>query len=122
MIFPDGIKVYGDTSLRNKKCPVEDAELVTFINQIKKAERQRLLRLLQHLSFTITKTRPVAEAIVTAGGVSIKEINPSTMESKLVSRLYIVGELLDVDGYTGGYNLQAAFSTGYVAGKAAAKE
>lgn len=94
----------------------------TFINQITKAERQRLLRLLQHLSFTITKTRPVAEAIVTAGGVSIKEINPSTMESKLVSRLYIVGELLDVDGYTGGYNLQAAFSTGYVAGKAAAKE
>ena len=94
----------------------------TFINQITKGERQRLLKLLQHLSFTITKTRPVSEAIVTAGGVSIKEINPSTMESKLVGNLYVVGELLDVDGYTGGYNLQAAFSTGYVAGKAAAIE
>ena len=93
-----------------------------FINQITKAERQRMLQLLQHLTFTITRTRPVSEAIVTSGGVSIKDINPSTMESKLMPNLYFAGEVLDVDGYTGGYNLQAAFSTGYVAGKSAAAE
>ena len=93
-----------------------------FINQITKAERQRLLHLLQHFSLSITRTRPVSEAIVTAGGVNIKEVNPATMESKLVDNLYFAGEVLDVDGYTGGYNLQAAFSTGYAAGKAAAAE
>lgn len=93
-----------------------------FINQITKVERQRLLHLLQHFSLSITRTRPVSEAIVTAGGVNIKEVNPATMESKLVDNLYFAGEVLDVDGYTGGYNLQAAFSTGYAAGKAAAAE
>ena len=93
-----------------------------FINQITKSERQRMVQLLQHLTFTITRTRPVSEAIVTAGGVSIKDINPSTMESKLMANLYFAGEVLDIDGYTGGYNLQAAFSTGYVAGKSAAAE
>lgn len=93
-----------------------------FVNQITKQERQRLLYLLQHFSFSITNTRSVSEAIVTAGGVSIKEVNPSTMESKVVRNLYFAGELLDVDGYTGGYNLQAAFSTGYVAGKQASAE
>ena len=91
-----------------------------FINQITKVERQRMLHLLQHFSLSITRTRPVSEAIVTAGGVSIKEVNPATMESKLVDNLYFAGEVLDIDGYTGGYNLQAAFSTGYAAGKAAA--
>lgn len=89
-----------------------------FVNQITKSERARLLKQLQHLTFTIQRTRPVSEAIVTAGGVSTKEINPATMESKLIKNLYFAGEVIDIDGYTGGYNLQAAFSTGYVAGKA----
>ena len=63
----------------------------------------------------------MAEAIVTAGGVSLKEIDPKTMESKLVKGLFIAGEVMDIDGYTGGYNLQAAFSTGYAAGTFAAQ-
>ncbi|MDR3563914.1 MAG: NAD(P)/FAD-dependent oxidoreductase, partial [Negativicutes bacterium] len=90
------------------------------VHQITKEERGRLLHLLQHLSFTITATRPIGEAIVTAGGVHTKEINPKTMESRLVPGLYFAGEVIDIDGYTGGFNLQAAFSTGFVAGRAAA--
>ena len=65
---------------------------------------------------TIKKFRPIDEAIVTAGGINIKEINSTTMESKIVSGLYFAGEIIDVDAYTGGFNLQIAFSTGYVAG------
>ncbi|MDR1774097.1 MAG: NAD(P)/FAD-dependent oxidoreductase, partial [Clostridioides sp.] len=64
----------------------------------------------------VTKLRPIEEAIVTSGGIKIKEINPSTMESKLVKNMYFSGEVIDVDGYTGGFNLQIAFSTGYLAG------
>lgn len=90
------------------------------VNQISKEERRRLVETLKGLSVSITGTRPLAEAIVTAGGVSIKEINPKTMHSKLWQGLYFAGEVIDIDGYTGGYNLQAAFSTGYVAGTAAA--
>lgn len=86
------------------------------INQVTREERLRLAEVITHLTLTVTKPRPLAEAIVTAGGVSTKEINPKTMESKLVSGLYFAGEVIDVDGYTGGYNLQAAFSTGYAAG------
>ncbi len=78
------------------------------------------MQLLKRLEITITATRPIGEAIVTAGGVDVKEINPKTMESRLVKGLYFAGEILDVDGYTGGFNLQAAFSTGYLAGRAAA--
>lgn len=91
------------------------------VNQITKQERLRLLQQIKHLAFTITQTRPVSEAIVTAGGVHIKEINPSTMESKVVPGIYFAGEVIDVDGYTGGFNLQAAFSTGYVAGRHAGR-
>ena len=87
------------------------------VNQITKKERQRMVDLLTGLTFVITKTRPISEAIVTSGGVSIKEINPKTMESKLINGLYFAGEVIDIDGFTGGYNLQAAFSTGYVAGQ-----
>lgn len=65
---------------------------------------------------TVDKARPIAEAIVTAGGVHVKEVSPQTMESKLVAGLCFTGEILDIDGYTGGFNLQAAFSTGYLAG------
>ena len=92
------------------------------INQVSKEERARLVYNLKNLSFPITGTRPLAEAIVTAGGVSTKEINPKTFESKIVKKLYFAGEVIDVDGYTGGYNLQAAFSSGYAAGYAAAQD
>jgi len=78
-----------------------------------------MVETIRRLKFTVTKTRPLSEAVVTAGGVSIKEINAGTMESKLIKGLYFAGEVIDIDGYTGGFNLQAAFSTGYVAGKSA---
>ena len=86
------------------------------VHQITVEERHRLVDTLQALTLTITRTRPIAEAIVTVGGVSVKEINPKTMESKLVAGLYFAGEVVDVDAYTGGYNLQAAFSMGAAAG------
>lgn len=91
-------------------------------HQITREERRNLVKLLKTFPFTVIATRPVAEAIVTAGGVNVKEINPRTMESRLVKGLYFAGEVIDVDGYTGGFNLQAAFSTGYVAGKYAAEK
>ncbi len=90
------------------------------VNEITKEERRRLLMLLKDLSFTITGTRPVNEAIITSGGVKCSEINPSTMESKLCSGLYFAGEVIDVDAYTGGFNLQIAFSTAVKAAKSAA--
>lgn len=93
-----------------------------FVHQITKVERARLQEQITNLTFTITGTRPVSEAIVTAGGIHVKEINPKTMESKLVEGLYFAGEVIDIDGYTGGFNLQAAFSTGYVAGQNAAEK
>ena len=86
------------------------------VNEIKKEERYRLIELIKNLELTIDKTRPIEEGIVTSGGVNIKEINPSTMESKLVKNLYFAGEIIDVDAYTGGFNLQIAYSTGYTAG------
>ena len=93
-----------------------------YVNQISKEERERLVDLLQNLVMTVTKTRPLSEAIVTAGGISTKEINPKTMESKLIKDLYCVGEVVDVDAFTGGYNLQAAFSMGFVAGENASQD
>ena len=74
------------------------------------------MQLLKNLTITIKDFRSIDEAIVTGGGVAINEINPKTMESKLVSGLYFAGEVIDVDAYTGGFNLQIAFSTGYAAG------
>lgn len=91
-----------------------------FVHQITKQERMDLLKTLQALKLTVSGPRSLAEAIVTAGGVSLKEVDPRTMESKLLPGLYFAGEVLDIDGFTGGYNLQAAFSTGYVAGESAA--
>ena len=84
--------------------------------QISKVQRAELVKLLKNFRMTVTDFRPVEEAIVTSGGVSVKEINPKTMESKIVSGLFFAGEVIDVDGYTGGFNLQIAFSTGYAAG------
>ncbi len=89
-------------------------------SRISREERGRLVKRLKALSMTVIATRTVAEAIVTAGGVDVKEVNPRTMESKLIRGLFFAGEVLDIDGYTGGFNLQAAFSTGYAAGKYAA--
>lgn len=86
------------------------------VNEITKEERIKLCSLLKQLEFTIKNTRPVEEGIITAGGINIKEINPSTMESKINSNLYFAGEIIDVDGYTGGFNLQIAYSTGFTAG------
>lgn len=88
-------------------------------HQITAEERDGLLRLLKCLTFNITGPLPLNAAIVTAGGVSLKEVDPRTMESRLVPGLYLCGEVLDLDADTGGYNLQAAFSTGYVAGESA---
>lgn len=90
------------------------------VNEITKAQRMTLVGLLKELTLTVTGTRGFTEAIITQGGVSVKEINPSTMESKLVSGLYFAGEVLDVDALTGGFNLQVAWSTGYAAGVHAA--
>lgn len=87
------------------------------VDEITAAERRRLVENLRGMLLTVTKTRPISEAIVTSGGISLKEINPKTMESKVIKNLYIVGEVLDIDGFTGGYNLQAAWSTGNAAGK-----
>lgn len=86
------------------------------VNQITKDERHKLVSLLKNLEINIAGSRPIDEAIVTAGGVCTDEINPSTMESKLVKGLYFAGEIVDVDAYTGGFNLTIAFSTGYLAG------
>lgn len=87
------------------------------VSSVTKQERESLLKAMKELTLDITGTRPIEEAIVTAGGVDTKEINPSTMESKLVKGLYFAGEMIDVDAYTGGYNLQIAFSTGHLAGE-----
>lgn len=85
-------------------------------SQITAEERKRILLTLKNLVFSVKKLRPIQEAIVTSGGVNVKEINPKTMESKLIKGLFFAGELIDVDAYTGGFNLQIAFSTGYCAG------
>ena len=87
------------------------------VNEITKQERLNLVKLIKQIEFSIKGTRPIEEGIITSGGINIKEINPSTMESKLVKGLYFAGEIIDVDAYTGGFNLQIAYSTGYTAGK-----
>lgn len=86
------------------------------VNEIKKEERRSLVKLLKNFEVTIKGFRPIDEAIITSGGINIKEINPKTMESKIVNGLYFAGEIIDVDSYTGGFNLQIAYSTGYTAG------
>ncbi|NLJ95705.1 MAG: NAD(P)/FAD-dependent oxidoreductase [Clostridiales bacterium] len=90
------------------------------VNSITKEERLGLVNLLKNFTFNITKLAPYNQAVITKGGVNIKEINPSTMESKLIKNMYFAGEVLDLDALTGGFNLQIAWSTGYLAGKSAA--
>ena len=92
------------------------------VRDITKAERLTLVSLLKNLTLEICGTRPIEEAIITSGGISVKEINPKTMESKIVPGLYFAGEVIDVDAYTGGFNLQIAYSTGHLAGESAGKE
>ena len=86
------------------------------VNSITRSERRELVRLFKAFPVSVTGPRPIDEAIVTAGGVSTKELNPRTMESKLIKGLFFAGEVMDLDGYTGGFNLQIAWATGYVAG------
>lgn len=86
------------------------------VNQINKEERKKLIVLLKHFEIKLKKFRPIEEAIITSGGINIKEINPKTMESKIIKGLFFAGEIMDLDAYTGGFNLQIAYSTGYVAG------
>ena len=90
------------------------------VDDITREERERFCKLLKALPLTVRGTHPIDEAIITRGGVNVKEINPSTMESKLVKGLYFAGEVIDTDAQTGGYNLQIAYSTGYLAGLCAA--
>ena len=90
------------------------------INQITREQRNKLVEILKGLELTVTGFRPIDEAIITKGGITLSEVNPKTMESKLVKGLYFAGEVLDVDAFTGGFNLQIAFSTGYAAGESVA--
>lgn len=94
----------------------------TPVNSVTREQRKRLLSLLKRFDIPVSGTRPVTEAIVTSGGISVKEINPKTMESKFVKQLYFAGEILDADAYTGGYNLQIAWATGKAAGESAGRE
>lgn len=87
------------------------------VNEITKEERKRLVKILKGMELVISGFRPIDEAIITAGGINLKEINPKTMESKIVKNLYFAGEVIDVDALTGGFNLQIAYSTGFTAGK-----
>lgn len=86
------------------------------VNEISKLERKNIVKILKNFELIVSGFRPIGEAIITRGGINIKEINPKTMESKIVSGLYFAGEIIDVDSYTGGFNLQIAYSTGYTAG------
>ena len=94
----------------------------TKVNQITKEQRARLVSLLKCLELTVTDYRPIDEAVITSGGVRVSEIDPKTMRSKLLAGLYFAGEVIDVDAYTGGFNLQIAFSTGHLAGESAAED
>ena len=91
------------------------------VNSVTREERRAILDSLKGFKIPLSGLRPIEEAIVTSGGVDVKEIKPGTMESKLSAGLYFAGEVIDVDAYTGGFNLQIAFSTGYLAGKSAAE-
>ena len=86
------------------------------VNAITKEERKAIIENLKSFEISLKGFRPIEEAIITSGGIEVKEISPKTMESKLVDGLYFAGEIIDVDAYTGGFNLQIAFSTGYLAG------
>jgi predicted Rossmann fold flavoprotein len=98
-----------------------DIPAQTKVHSVTRQQRRALLELLKGFSITLTGPRPVEEAIITSGGVKVGEVDPRTMESKLVPGLFFAGEILDVDAYTGGFNLQIAWATGHAAGLAAAQ-
>jgi len=95
---------------------IADIPAHTKAREITKAQRRTLLETIKRLTLTPKRLRPIEEAVVTAGGVKVSEVDPKTMQSKLLPGLYFAGEILDVDAYTGGFNLQIAFSTGHAAG------
>ncbi|WP_195939908.1 NAD(P)/FAD-dependent oxidoreductase [Romboutsia sp. 1001713B170131_170501_G6] len=109
-----------DDLLPKKLIPViiklSDIDENTVVHQISREQRKALVHLLKNINLTVKRYRPIEEAIITSGGVKVGEINASTMESKLIDGLFFAGEVIDVDAYTGGFNLQIAFSTGYLAG------
>ncbi len=117
-IFNDALRLWLPAEIIPLALPQLHIEYYKRLNQIKGDERRRLRDWLKGVRFTLTGTHDWNEAIVTQGGVALGEVNPKTMESRLVKGLYIVGELLDLDADTGGYNLQIAFSTGHAAGEA----
>jgi hypothetical protein len=104
--------------LFERRCAIEPGKRCS---KISREERKRIVLGFSDFRITITKPRPIEEATITRGGVSLEEINPQTMESRIVHGLFFCGEMIDVDGMTGGFNLQAAFSTGYLAGESAAQ-
>jgi predicted Rossmann fold flavoprotein len=120
-IFNDALRLWLPAELIPLALPQLHIEYYKRLHQINGDERRRLGRWLKAVPFTLTGTHGFDEAVVTQGGVSLQEVNPKTMESRLVKGLYLIGELLDLDADTGGYNLQCAFSTGFLAGLSAAK-
>ena len=114
--FKNAIQKLFPTKLVPVILAVSDIDPEKKVNLITKEERQKFVTLIKNFTLTITGLRDFNEAIITKGGVNVKEINPATMESKLVQNLYFVGEVLDLDALTGGFNLQIAWSTGYAAG------
>ena len=117
-IFNDALRMWLPAELIPLALPQLHIEYYKRLNQINGDERRRLGRWMKGVSFSLSGTHDWTEAIVTQGGISLGEVNPKTMESRLVKGLYLVGELLDLDADTGGYNLQIAFSTGHAAGEA----
>ena len=109
-----------DDLLPKKLIPViielSEIDKDTVVHQISREQRKFLVHLLKNITLTVKRYRPIEEAIITSGGIKVNEINSSTMESKLIEGLFFAGEVIDVDAYTGGFNLQIAFSTGYLAG------
>ena len=109
-----------DDLLPKKLIPViielSEIDKDTVVHQISREQRKSLVHLLKNITLTVKRYRPIEEAIITSGGIKVNEINSSTMESKLIEGLFFAGEVIDVDAYTGGFNLQIAFSTGYLAG------
>lgn len=119
--FSDSLRKLLPSELCEPMSGLSEIPLDKKISEITKTERKRLVDLLKNLTVKIKEFRPIDEAIITRGGVCVKEISPKTMESKLCASLYFAGEIVDVDGYTGGFNLQIAFATGRLAGISAAR-
>lgn len=119
--FADSLRKLLPRELVEPFCEITDISGEKSLGEITKIERKSLVKTLKNIELKIRGFRPIAEAIITRGGVPVSEISPKTMASRLCERLYLAGEIIDVDGYTGGFNLQIAFSTGRLAGQSAAE-